>query len=206
MIRHGGNRPRDAFGRFLPFPDAPPATGPFEIKRRRPIDSSTTVPAEGMVIGADKGGPQIRRKMPGCWDQAKRDAFLDTLAATANVLEACRAVDMVPAGAYQLRKRDPEFRAQWKAALTEAYQQLELTLLDRSINGHERPVFYGGEMVGKIQHYPDGLAIKLLAHHRAIGRTIDSTGPSPEALAEAQARVLARFDAARLIEARDGDD
>ncbi len=206
MVRHGGNRPRDAFGRYLPFPKEVAATAPFEIKRRRSAGGGKTVLPEGMVIGADKGGPQIRRKTPGCWDHAKREAFLDMLAATANVLEACRAVDMVPAGAYQLRKREPEFRAQWKAALTEAYQQLELTLLDRSINGHERPVFYGGEMVGKIQHYPDGLAIKLLAHHRAVGRTIDSVGPSPEALAEAQARVLARFDAARLIEARDGDD
>lgn len=206
MITHGIKRPRDANGRFVKFSQEAAAPGPFVVKRRLRSETGITIPAEGMTIAADKGSLQVRRKKIGCWDNARRELFLDTLAATANVLEACRVVQMTPTGAYQLRLRDPEFRAQWKAALKEAYQQLELTLLDRSINGRERPVFYAGELVGKIHDYPDGLAMKLLAHHRAVGRTIDSTGPSAEAVAEAQARVLARFDAAKLIDQADRDD
>lgn len=178
-------RPRDAQGRWIP--------------RER-----TAVP-DGMELARDKGVLQVRRQKPGSWDDKKRETFLATLAVTANVLESCRAVDMTAPGAYQLRKRDPEFRAQWSAALREAYQQLELTLLDRSINGRERPVYYAGQVIGAIHHYPDRLAMNLLMHHRTLGASTDRVAVSPEALAEAQTRVTARFDAKRLVE-QEGSD
>ncbi len=178
-------------------------------RRRDPkgrfIAAERTVVADGMELGRDKGVLQVRRQKPGSWDNKRRETFLATLAATANVLESCRAAGMTAPGVYQLRKRDPEFRAQWSAALREAYQQLELTLLDRSINGRERPVYYAGQMIGAIHHYPDRLAMNLLMHHRAAGASGDQTATSPEMLAEAQTRVLARFDAKRLIEAQGKD-
>ena len=183
---------RAANGRFAPRA----ANGGSAARETRSIAEATT-------LARDKGVLQVRRQRRGSWDEETRETFLATLAATANVLKSCRAVSMTPPGAYQLRKRDPVFRAGWSAALREAYQQLELTLLDRSINGHERPVFYGGAIVGKIQHYSDGLAIKMLAHHRLIGGSGERIAPSAEALAEAQARVLARFDADRLTRMRD---
>jgi hypothetical protein len=178
-------RARDAQGRFI-------------------VGDRTAVP-DGMELARDKGVLQVRRQKAGSWDEKKRETFLATLAATANVLESCRAVDMTPAGVYQLRKRDPEFRAQWQTALREAYQQLELTLLDRSINGRERPVYYAGEVIGAIHHYPDRLAMNLLMHHRAAGAPADRAGPTPEMLAEAQARVVARFAAKQPIERQDSD-
>ena len=178
-------RPRDMQGRFIP--------------RER------TVVPDGWELARDKGVLQVRRQKPGSWDEKKRQTFLSTLAVTANVLESCRAVGMTAPGVYQLRKRDPEFRAQWSAALREAYQQLELTLLDRSINGRERPVYYAGQVIGAIHHYPDRLAMNLLMHHRGAGTSGERATLSPEMLAEAQARVVARFDAKQLIETQDHD-
>lgn len=178
-------RPRDTHGRFIP--------------RER------TVVPDGWELARDKGVLQVRRQKPGSWDEKKRQTFLSTLAVTANVLESCRAVGMTGPGVYQLRKRDPQFRAQWLAALREAYQQLELTLLDRSINGRERPVYYAGQVIGAIHHYPDRLAMNLLMHHRVAGTSVERAALSPEMLAEAQARVVARFDAKQLIETQDHD-
>lgn len=77
------------------------------------------------------------------WTAVKRRAFLDHLAEHCNVNAACRAVGMDPSGAYALRRRDPDFAAQWREALEIAYERLETALLRYSIerlNGGETDV------------------------------------------------------------------
>lgn len=57
--------------------------------------------------------------------------FLEKLAETSNVSEACRESGVEPAFAYKYRRDDPVFRRKWSAALLEGYEHLELETLQR---------------------------------------------------------------------------
>jgi hypothetical protein len=67
------------------------------------------------------------------WTKARRQIFLDTLAATCNVRRSVAAVGMTARGAYLLRRRDPGFDALWKDAMAIGYQRLEEALLQRAL-------------------------------------------------------------------------
>jgi len=64
------------------------------------------------------------------WTPEKREAFFDLLMTSCNVTKSCAAVGMSTRGAYQLRRRDPAFAAQWDAALQAGYDRIELSLID----------------------------------------------------------------------------
>lgn len=54
------------------------------------------------------------------WIAARRQRFLDCLAARCDVSRACQAVGLSRQSAYRLRARDPGFAAAWDGALLEA--------------------------------------------------------------------------------------
>ena len=60
-----------------------------------------------------------------------RYAFLERLAETSNVSEACRVCGAEPSLAYRHRRVDPDFRKRWDEALLEGYEHLELETLQR---------------------------------------------------------------------------
>lgn len=127
------------------------------------------------------------------WTPNRRALFLQALADTCNVTMACHAAGMSSGAIYPLRKRDPAFRAQWTDALREGYSRLEAALLDRAINGIERPVMYGGKQVASVQHYSDAWGMKMLAHHRVVAASTDPGSISPDVAAEARAKIEARI-------------
>jgi hypothetical protein len=117
----------------------------------------------------------------GGWDEAKQAAFLEHLALTANVSASARAVGQCERGVYKLRQRSSGFRAAWAAALREGYAKLELMLLDRAMNGTEKPVFHSGVKIDVMREYPDATALRLLAAHRdavAEERTTPQSDPA----------------------------
>jgi hypothetical protein len=138
----------------------------------------------------EQSNPARRRER---WTIERQTRFLTELAATANVSASARAAGMSEACVYRLRQRSPEFREAWSLALREGYEKLELMLLDRALNGVEKPVWYGGKQVGSITEYSDRLALTLIAAHRASVR-----GGSAECVEEPGA-VRQRF-AAKLGE------
>ena len=60
-----------------------------------------------------------------------KNYFLEKLAETSNVSEACRACGAEPSYAYRHRRKDPEFRRDWGEALLEGYEHLEMETLQR---------------------------------------------------------------------------
>jgi hypothetical protein len=58
-----------------------------------------------------------------------RTYFLQALAATSNVTQAAAEAGVSPSRAYKARREHPEFAAQWREALYEGYEHLEMEVL-----------------------------------------------------------------------------
>jgi hypothetical protein len=50
------------------------------------------------------------------WTQERRERFLELLAARTGVRQACRGMGLSHTAAYDLRRRDPAFAREWRAA------------------------------------------------------------------------------------------
>lgn len=105
----------------------------------------------------------VRPRQDG-WTPERQVAFIETLAATANVEAAAKAAGMGRASAYALRARPDAsaFREAWSIALDYAVHQLAEAALDRAINGVATPVFFQGEQIGERRYYDEKLAMFLL--------------------------------------------
>lgn len=88
--------------------------------------------------------------------------FLEVLADTGIVAEACRAVGMSREGAYPLRNRDPVFAAAWRAAQAKARPVVADGLLERSITGTVEHYYRDGVLVGERRHYESWLGLAVL--------------------------------------------
>ena len=101
------------------------------------------------------------------WTPARQIAFVQVLAETASVEEACRLVGMSPRSAYTLRNR-PEagsFRQAWALALDYSVTRLADAVLGRALHGVATPIFYKGEQIGERRRYDERLAMFLLRTH-----------------------------------------
>jgi TP901-1 family phage major tail protein len=91
------------------------------------------------IVRATAKGP-VKRKPTGFamldWTKTKQQAFLDHLAATANVTAATAKVKFKEGAAYDYRRKSPEFRTAWQGALCEGYSTIAgLRTTQLSING-----------------------------------------------------------------------
>jgi hypothetical protein len=93
-------------------------------------------------------------------------AFLEALAQSGNVSEACDAAGIGRTAAYAWRNDDPEFEKAWEAALVLGIDALEDEALRRAHRGTEKPVFYLGEQCGTIREYSDTLMMFMLKGRR----------------------------------------
>lgn len=95
----------------------------------------------GRIGRTSTGRRQIRgiRRDASWSDPEMRALFLARLAATCNVSASAAALGLNHSGAYALRMRDPEFRAQWDAALDEARDRLWMLLLRHATQGLQSP-------------------------------------------------------------------
>jgi hypothetical protein len=139
----------------------------------------TDAPAERRAAPARKRAPATKRKTKQVRWSAKRETiFLDTLAQTAKVAAAIRASKLSESNVYRHRRRSEAFRAKWAAALAEGFERLEAMMLDRALNGVEKPIWFGGKQVGTMTEYSDRTALALLAQHR--GSVRDATMPAQD--------------------------
>ena len=111
-----------------------------------------------------------------------RGAFLASLAVAGTVTRACRLAGVGRQTAYDFRRRDPDFAAEWKDALEDACDALELEARKRAMEGVERPVYQGGKLVGHTREYSDLLLIFLLKANRPEkyreSHKLEVTGPN----------------------------
>jgi hypothetical protein len=83
-----------------------------------------------LVITNGGGFPIQRKVRSDGWTRARRQTFLDTLAATCNVTESCRAAGMALRAVYPLKARDAEFAAAWDRAIAEGFDRLRTQALE----------------------------------------------------------------------------
>ncbi len=104
-----------------------------------------------------------RRREDG-WTAERQVAFVEALAASANVQAACRAVGMSASSAYELRARPgaASFREAWGVALDYAVHRLGEAAFDRALNGTATPVFFQGEQIGERRRFDERLTMFIL--------------------------------------------
>ncbi|MFL6762017.1 MAG: hypothetical protein ACJ8FB_05605 [Sphingomicrobium sp.] len=116
------------------------------------------------------------------WTAEKQIRFIETLAHSKCVDEACRSVGMSDTSAYALRGKPcgAAFRRAWFAAMDCQMQRVEQSSIERSINGVPRPIFYKGEQVGEWRHYDERLTMFLLRSRRPAryGKWMDRALPA----------------------------
>jgi hypothetical protein len=121
------------------------------------------------------------------WTAERQVAFIEALAESGCVAEACRHVGMSETSAYKLRlsSMGEAFRSAWEAALDYAVHRLEEEVFLRVRRGVARPIFHKGEQVGEWRHYDERLTMFLLRTRRPqrYGKWIDrmlAPAPDPE--------------------------
>ncbi|KAB7648908.1 hypothetical protein [Polymorphobacter fuscus] len=99
------------------------------------------------------------------WTPERQWSFIETLAQTASVTEAARAVGMSVRSAHRLRlhPKATEFRAAWDKALAQAWELLEQVALDRVINGEHEVIARDGVIIERHKPCSERLLVHLLA-------------------------------------------
>lgn len=166
--------------------------------------------AVGLTKRADKAGtgrltivggakPKARKRSARDWTRAKETAFLSTLADTCNVTAAAEAAGVSTGGAYKRRKAVAAFRAGWADALSAAYQQLEMVLLERALNGTEKVVKRRDGSEERMRDYPNHIALHLLKMHRESALEA-SAEPSEADVEELRQRLFDKLERVRKRE------
>jgi hypothetical protein len=96
------------------------------------------------------------------WTPERMATFLEVLADTGLVTEACRAAGMHRSGVYPLRSRNPVLAAAWRAAQAQARPHLADGLLERSITGTVEQHYRDGVLVAERRHYESWLGLAVL--------------------------------------------
>lgn len=151
------------------------------------------MPKRKMVpVGGSK--PQMRRASARSWSAAKGGAFLQVLAETLNVSEACRVTKMSSVVVYRRRKTDAAFRAAWNDAIAEGYRRLELVLLERAFNGVEKVIRRRDGSEERMREYPNELALRLLKMHRDTAMDGEAEWETPaEEVSEIRERLVRKL-------------
>lgn len=111
------------------------------------------------------------------WTAERQLDFIEALAETGCVADACRRVGISTTSAYALRRRVDAmaFRQAWEAALEYAIRRLSDAVYSRAIHGVPVPHYYQGEQVGEHRRYDERLAMFLLRYRdpASYGRALD---------------------------------
>ena len=111
------------------------------------------------------------------WTVEKQYAFIEALAETGIVEEACRRVGMSRTSADNLRRRECglHFRRAWQAAVDYALHRIEEDAHRRAREGVARPIYRNGEQVGEYRHHDERLTMFLLRSYRPerYGKALD---------------------------------
>lgn len=104
------------------------------------------------------------------WTPERQIGFIEALAQSACVEEACRRVGMRVSSAYALRQRVDarSFREAWDAALDFAVKRVSDGAFSRAVNGVEVPVFFQGEQIGTRRCFDERLTMFILRYRDPV--------------------------------------
>ncbi len=143
--------------------------------------------------------PVVVRHRNDGWTPAKQVRFIEALAESACVIDACRDVGMSAESAYTLRRRYDavDFRLSWDAALDYAVQRVSEGAIGRAIHGVAVPHYYKGAIVGEHRRFNEALTMFILRYRDPSryakhwdGRAVVQTEPE-----EAAQRLAVHLDA-----------
>ena len=132
---------------------------------------------------------------------AKQRRFFEALRATCNVLRSCEMADVSTPTAYRYRKLSAAFRAQWAETLREAYADLELAMLERTLNGTVKTVTREGAVKETVHDYPNAVALTRLRLHRDAAAEA-SVDQDPIDVAELREKIARKLERLRERQAR----
>lgn len=146
-----------------PFPDPPARDSLDDIPIRADGSVSPFYDLDhGQLERLHQDTPRTARVRRDGWTVERQTMFIETLAATASVSEACRYVGLSRQSAHKLCQRSPQFREAWDEALKAAVGVLAATAFDRAVNGTQEQVWHKGRMIGFREKYHDRLLLYLL--------------------------------------------
>ena len=139
-------------------------------------------------LNSPEAAPNLPARAPrhDGWTPERMANFLEVLADTGLVTEACRAAGMERSGVYPLRTRDPVFAAAWRAAQTHARPHVADGLLERSITGTVEHYYRDGVLVGERRHYESWLGLAVL-------KRLDKQAEEDRADASLAGRIASRW-------------
>jgi hypothetical protein len=99
---------------------------------------------------------------------ARQRAFIAALAERGIVVQAARQIGASTDALYKLRNKPgaEEFRAAWDAAIDRGVMRLEDCALARAMEGEQRMVVSGGQVLGHERRFNDNLVMFFLRHRR----------------------------------------
>lgn len=147
-----------------------------------------------VLVGGAK--PKMRKASRRDWTKAKEDTYVNVLAETCNLTAAAVAAKVSVNSARERRKTNARFRASCAEAIGCAYEQLELAILDRSLNGSEKIIIRKDGSEERIREYPTAVALTLLRMHR---QTAAEAASEPEGvdIDEVRQRLFAKLQRLR---------
>lgn len=121
----------------------------------------------GSRAGAKKETPAQRRKrLSDERTAANKARFLERFRETGLYRGTCRELDIGTSTVGDWRQSDEEFAVAYASAQDAAVDAMEEEAYRRAVKGVERPVFQGGQEVGRITEYSDALLTTLLKAHK----------------------------------------
>lgn len=108
--------------------------------------------------------------------------FLDALAESPNITAAARSAGITRQAVHARRKSDPRFAASMDDAIEQSTDALVGEMYRRARDGTEKPVFYQGEVCGRVREFSDTLAMFLARAHRpaVYGEKVHQTISGPD--------------------------
>lgn len=82
------------------------------------------------------------------------------------VTAACRKVKVGRRTVYDRRQRDEDFALAWADIEERTTEQMEREAIRRGMEGFEKPVYQGKELVGHVREFSDTLLIFMLKSRR----------------------------------------
>jgi hypothetical protein len=165
-------------------PTDTPAPVVLSYGRHAPADPPPLEPSANL----DTVDSKTRHYRHDGWTPAARAAFLDVLAKSGVVTDACREVQRSSQAAYALRNRDPLFAAGWEAALTMARARLADDLFHRAVHGTYDQIWKDGVVIAERHRHDNRLSIAVL-------NRLDARCDRAQRLAEPAIRAAANWDA-----------
>lgn len=121
---------------------------------------------------------------PARWTKTRETMFLEHLALSSNVAASERVAGVAVGSAYRQRRGNDDFARAWERALADGYSMLELSMLERAVNGVLVIRTLKDGSTQESRAYPDQIAMTLFRAHRDTVARIRATNEEEGGKAE----------------------